>query len=98
LEYYNIPLVVNCHKLDSVSSYHLYIFSLFLLYHDSLEEIIMVKRKTLATAGMATAILSALLFSGCAQKETTATKEKTATPKTEELSFDEKLAGGKLGS
>jgi YVTN family beta-propeller protein len=58
----------------------------------------MVKRKTLAYAGIATAVLSALLISGCAQKEAAATKEKAVTPKTEELSMDEKLAGGKLGS
>jgi PBP1b-binding outer membrane lipoprotein LpoB len=43
----------------------------------------MVKRKTLASAGIATAVLSVLLISGCAQKEGAATKEKAVTPKTE---------------
>jgi YVTN family beta-propeller protein len=48
--------------------------------------------------GITAAILSALIISGCAQKEASATKEKPAASKTTELSLDEKLAGGKLGS
>ncbi len=48
--------------------------------------------------GITAAVLSALIISGCAQKEASATKEKPAASKTTELSLDEKLAGGKLGS
>jgi YVTN family beta-propeller protein len=60
----------------------------------------MRKRKLLFSAGITTAVLSALLLTGCTEKDSAASekKAKAEAPKTEELSFDEKLAGGKLGS
>jgi YVTN family beta-propeller protein len=63
-------------------------------YSQILEEFIMAKRTLLISAGL----LATLLISGCTQKDAAATEKKAATPKTEELSFDERLAGGKLGS
>jgi YVTN family beta-propeller protein len=60
----------------------------------------MGKRKLLLSAGFTTAVLSALLLTGCTEKDsaTSGKAAKAEAPKTEELSFDEKLAGGRLGS
>ncbi|MCL6573169.1 MAG: c-type cytochrome [Bacillus sp. (in: Bacteria)] len=63
----------------------------------------MTTRKILKTTGIATAILAALLISGCTKTTNATTPEKkVSTQKQKEqnasLDFETKLAGGKLGS